>query len=41
LEGQQHEKTENITEEFLLYTFLGVFVIFVVDSFARAGKYTR
>jgi hypothetical protein len=41
LEANQHEKTENITEEFLLYTFLGVFVIFVVDSFARAGKYTR
>ena len=41
LEEQQHEKTENITEEFLLYTFLGVFVIFIVDSFARAGKYTR
>ena len=41
MEEQQHEKTENITEEFLLYTFLGVFVIFVVDSFARAGKYTR
>tara|TARA_Y100000361_G_scaffold55724_1_gene48574 strand:- start:699 stop:1373 length:675 start_codon:yes stop_codon:yes gene_type:complete len=41
LEEQQNEKTENITEEFLLYTFLGVFVIFVVDSFARAGKYTR
>ena len=41
LEENQHEKTENITEEFLLYTFLGVFVIFVVDSFARAGKYTR
>jgi len=41
LEDQQHEKTDNITEEFLLYTFLGVFVIFVVDSFARAGKYTR
>ena len=41
MEQQQHEKTENITEEFLLYSFLGVFVIFVVDSFARAGKYTR
>jgi hypothetical protein len=41
LEGQQHEKTDNITEEFILYTFLGVFVIFVVDSFARTGKYTR
>jgi hypothetical protein len=41
LEEQQHEKTNNITEEFILYTFLGVFIIFVVDSFSRAGKYTR
>ena len=41
LEDQQLEKTANITEEFLLYTFMGVFVIFIVDSFARAGKYTR
>ena len=41
LEAQQHEKTDNITEEFILYTFLGVFVIFVVDSFAKTGKYTR
>lgn len=41
LEEQQNEKTENITEEFILYTFLGIFIIFVVDSFARAGKYVR
>lgn len=41
LEAQQHEKTDNITEEFILYTFLGVFVIFVVDSFARTGTYKR
>lgn len=42
LEEQQHERTNNITEEFLLYTFLGVFVIYVVDSFSRSGgKYTR
>jgi hypothetical protein len=41
LEEQQLEKTNNITEEFILYTFLGVFVIFVVDSFARSGKYIR
>ena len=40
-EEQQDEKTENVTEELILYLFLGVFVIFVVDSFARAGKYTR
>lgn len=41
LEQQQHEKTDNITEEFLLYTFLGIFVIYVVDSFSRSGKYVR
>ena len=41
LEEQQDEKTENVTEELVLYLFLGVFVIFVVDSFARVGKYKR
>lgn len=41
LEEQQHEKTNNVMEEFILYTFLGVFVIFMSDSFARAGKYVR
>jgi len=41
LEEQNLEKTSNITEEFILYTFLGVFIIFVVDSFSRSGKYTR
>ena len=41
LEEQQLEKTSNITEEFVLYSFLGVFIIFIVDSFARSGKYTR
>jgi len=41
LEEQRNEKTSNITEEFILYTFLGIFVIYVVDSFARAGKYIR
>ena len=41
LEEQQDEKTENITEELVLYLFLGVFVIFVCDSFTRVGKYKR
>jgi hypothetical protein len=41
LEEQQMEKTANITEEFILYIFLGVFVIFTVDSFTRVGKYVR
>jgi len=36
------EKTSNITEELILYSFLGIFVIFVVDSFSRGGaRYTR
>ena len=41
LEEQQDEKTNNVTEEVVLYSFLGIFIIFVVDSFARAGKYKR
>lgn len=41
LEQQQHERTENITEEFILYGFLGVFVIYVCDAFSRSGKYIR
>lgn len=41
LEEQQKEPTKHITEEFILYTFVGIFVIYIVDSFARVGKYTR
>ena len=41
LEENKDHKTQNVTEELVLYMFLGVFVIFVVDSFARANKYTR
>uniref|UniRef100_A0A6C0I5F0 Uncharacterized protein n=1 Tax=viral metagenome TaxID=1070528 RepID=A0A6C0I5F0_9ZZZZ len=41
LEQQQHEQTNFVTEECILYALLGVFVIYVVDSFARSGKYTR
>jgi hypothetical protein len=41
LESQENEKTANVTEEFILYTFLGVFMIYVVDSFSRGGKYVR
>ena len=41
LENQQDERTHNVTEEVVLYSFLGVFIIFVVDSFARVGKYIR
>jgi hypothetical protein len=41
LEEQQDIKSGHVTEELILYSFLGVFIIFVLDSFARAGKYVR
>jgi hypothetical protein len=41
LEEQQNEKTGHIMEELILYSFLGIFIIFIIDSFARSGKYTR
>ena len=41
LEEQHDEKTNNVTEEVVLYSFLGVFMIFIVDSFAKVGKYVR
>lgn len=41
LEEQQDEKTSNVTEEVILYSFLGIFIIFIADTFVRAGKYTR
>lgn len=41
LEEQHNEKTNHITEELILYLFLGIFIIFVLDSFARASKYVR
>ena len=41
LEEQQDQKTGCVAEEIILYAFLGVFIIFIIDSFARAGKYVR
>jgi hypothetical protein len=41
LEEQQDERTNNVTEEVILYCFLGIFIIFIVDSFVRVGKYVR
>ena len=41
LEEQSDEKTNYIMEELILYLFLGIFVIFVIDSFVRVGKYVR
>ena len=41
LEDQQDEKTNNVTEEVVLYSFLVIFIIFIADTFVRAGKYVR
>jgi hypothetical protein len=41
LEQQKKEKNKHTTEEFVLYSFLGVFVIYIADSFARSGRYIR
>ena len=41
LEQQVNEKTDHILEEYALYLLLGVFVIYVLDSFSRYGRYVR
>jgi len=41
LEEQKQQKKKNTTEEFVLYSFLGVFMIYIVDSFSRSGRYIR
>ena len=41
MEEKKDEKTNTATEEIILYSFLGIFIIFVVDSFTKVGKYTR
>ena len=41
LEDEKTIKTGHVTEELILYCFLGVFIIFIVDSFARTQKYKR
>jgi len=41
LEDSQEQKTEHVIEEMLLYLGLGVFVIYVLDSFVKIGKYQK
>jgi hypothetical protein len=41
LEDARDEKTGYVTEEIILYLFLGIFVIFLVDTFVKNGKYSR
>lgn len=41
LENQKDIKSGSVTEELILYSFLGVFIIYVLDSFVKVAKYTR
>lgn len=41
LEERQDIKTNTAMEDIILYCFLGIFIIFIVDSFSRIGKYVR
>ena len=41
LEEQKMVKTKHITEELILYLFLGIFIIYILDSFVKVSKYTR
>ena len=41
LEDNKNIKSESVTEDVILYSLLGVFIIFVIDSFSRATKYIR
>lgn len=41
LEEKKEEKTGHVIEELVLYCFLGVFIIFVVDTFTRVASVGR
>jgi hypothetical protein len=40
-EEQKDIRTNQKNEEVVLYCFLGIFVIYVLDSFVYIGKYKR
>lgn len=41
LDKQKDMKSDQKMEELLLYSFLGIFIIYVLDSFTKIGKYKR
>lgn len=41
LELERDEKNDTVLHDFILFSFVGIFVIFICDSFSRGGKYTR
>jgi hypothetical protein len=41
LEETHDEQTNNVLEEVILYSFLGIFIIFLIDNFVKVGRYVR
>lgn len=41
LDTQKEIKTEQKNEEIVLYCFLGIFIIYILDNFVMIGKYSR
>jgi len=41
LEEQKEIKTNQKNEEIILYCFIGIFIIYVLDCFVNLGKYSR
>ena len=41
IEDQNDSRTEYVVEEMILYVFLGIFTLFVLDTFVKHGRYTR
>ena len=41
LENQKEIRTEQKTEEIIVFFFIGIFIIYIIDSFASIGKYSR
>ena len=41
LEEQKDVRTGSVAEEVILYSFLGIFIIFLADTFSKIGKYKR
>jgi hypothetical protein len=41
LEETHDEQTNNVMEEVILYSFLGIFIIFLIDNFIKVGRYVR
>jgi hypothetical protein len=39
MEEKKEEKTGHVIEELVLYCFLGIFIIFIVDTFTNAMPY--